>query len=275
MTGMLHRLPDIVIIGAMKAGTTSVFQYLASHPQVSRGKRKEPAFFTNGQYQNGLKWYTDLFPENDKLKIEASTNYTKYPQFGPVAQRMHATLPDAKLIYLVRHPVDRVISQMHHLAISRGRTTDIIGMDRIVNASGDAINISSYFYQLSQFLEYYDLSRISIQRFEDLLADPVHVMHQISRFLEIHTDFYTDHFNFRRHNDVSTSARVKYRKLHFYLYKAHLHLHFPPIHKLFETPIPRPQLTLEAKQYIWDAVQEDLRQFEQLIGRSLQYARPA
>jgi hypothetical protein len=86
----IHRLPDIVIIGAMKAGTTSVFQYLSSHPEVVRGKLKEPAFFTFLNFHKGVAWYESLFPQNDKLKCEASTNYTKYPKYGPVAERMHA-----------------------------------------------------------------------------------------------------------------------------------------------------------------------------------------
>lgn len=273
MNNDAHRLPDFIIIGAMKAGTTSLYEYLVSHPQIDKCKRKEPSFFADTAWHKGIGWYKRLFRDNALLKCEASTSYTKYPAYGEVPQRMHETIPDVKLIYIVRNPVERIHSQLHHMAIMYGKVPAVITAENIAERP-HFIRLSQYHYQLSQFLKYFDLDKIRIVRFEDLLAQPVQVLRELSEFLGIAGDFYNGDYNFTRHNEVSTSARVKYQRLHYYLYKAHVQLHFPPIHKLFETPVPRPQLTLEAKHFIWDAVQEDLRQFEKLIGRSLHYAKP-
>src|SRR4051812_14286994 len=108
-------LPNLIIIGAQKCGTTSLHKYLHCHPEVEMSKPKELDFFaeksTKSTWFKGSEWYKSCFPQSDaKIYGESSPSYTGYPIFKNVPARMHGLIPDAKLIYLVRDPIQRVVS---------------------------------------------------------------------------------------------------------------------------------------------------------------------
>lgn len=122
-------LPDFIIIGAQKGGTTSLFHYLAQHPQILRSKRKEVHYFDGGlnprvdRYAKGLDWYRTQFPprpaSGGHKVFEASPFYLFSP---PAPARIAEVLPNAKLITVLRDPVDRAISHYFH-AVRRGNET--------------------------------------------------------------------------------------------------------------------------------------------------------
>src|SRR5687767_7137091 len=111
------------IIGAMKAGTTSLFKYLAGHPQLCPSSRKEPRVFRDaGDPDRQRAAMLALFDGrcDEPWCFEASTAYTKYPLFRGVPRRVQAVVPEARFVYLVRNPVERVWSQYVH-NLSHGR----------------------------------------------------------------------------------------------------------------------------------------------------------
>lgn len=105
-------LPGFVIIGVMKGGTSALFYYLRDHPQVRLAAHKEPHYFDR-HFDRGIEWYKSYFPSRKPGLIsgEASPYYIFYP-LAP--ERLHATLPDARLIVLVRNPVSRAYSHYNH-----------------------------------------------------------------------------------------------------------------------------------------------------------------
>lgn len=108
-------LPDYLIIGAQKAGTTSFHALIAEHPQVRGPIRKEIHYF-DLNHTKGDRWYRSFFPRTDAMSPasitgEASPYYLFHPH---CAHRINKTVPDAKLIVLVRDPVDRAVSHYHH-----------------------------------------------------------------------------------------------------------------------------------------------------------------
>src|SRR5207244_732601 len=107
-------LPNFLMIGSMKAGTTSLYEYLRTHPQVFMSERKELDYFTTG-IDRGLDrdWYEGCFERADGARAvgEASTGYTKFPTHRDVAARVAALLPDVRLIYMIRNPIERMRSQ--------------------------------------------------------------------------------------------------------------------------------------------------------------------
>ena len=108
-------LPTFITIGAMKCGTHSLHQYLDLHPEIAMSQRKELNFFlTEAKFAQGLEWYSAQIAGNGTARGESSPNYSKCHMFPGVAERMHATLPDIKLIYLVRDPVERAVSHYVH-----------------------------------------------------------------------------------------------------------------------------------------------------------------
>jgi hypothetical protein len=120
---MFHRattpwrvLPDFLVIGVMKGGTTSFFNYLAKHPQIHPPFRKEIKFF-DIHYLQGLGWYRAHFPARFKMKAGTITGEaTPYYIFHPTApNRIAEVLPNVKLIALLRNPVDRAYSHYNHM----------------------------------------------------------------------------------------------------------------------------------------------------------------
>jgi hypothetical protein len=111
-------LPTFIVIGAMKAGTTSLYHYLRHHEQVFMPKVKELDFFVEEMnWPRGIHWYTQQFAGAAAGVLasgEASTSYSKYPQHAGVPERMAATVPDVKLLYVVRDPIARIRSHYRH-----------------------------------------------------------------------------------------------------------------------------------------------------------------
>ncbi len=113
-TSAVGRMPDFLVIGAAKAGTTTLWQYLDAQPGVFMARPKEPEYFA-GHYDRGERWYRSLFADAaaDQVCGEASTNYscgTPRADLDTIVDRIGRDLPGARLIYLVRHPVDRAYS---------------------------------------------------------------------------------------------------------------------------------------------------------------------
>jgi len=111
-TSRVRPLPDFLIVGAQKAGTTALYAYLRWHPGVTGPAWKEVSYFDR-HYSRGVHWYRGHFPlrPGDRLVGEASPGYL----FHPLApERVRATVSDAKLIALLRDPVDRALSHYHH-----------------------------------------------------------------------------------------------------------------------------------------------------------------
>jgi len=101
-------LPDFIIIGTQKGGTTSLFYYLYQHPELNLSYKKEIYFF-NLYFEKGLSWYKSHFPLriNSKITGEATPSYLFHPK---AARRAKSILPDVKLIVLLRNPIDRAYS---------------------------------------------------------------------------------------------------------------------------------------------------------------------
>src|SRR5690606_18597197 len=127
---MTLRLPDFLIIGAQKAGTTTLFRDLETHPQIAFSYHKEPHSLCYDQVltPRGQRRYSDYFVHIKPGQIcgEASTGYTRFPQFQGVAERALRVLgPDLRLIYIVRNPVDRVVSHHHHSVSEKGMPASV------------------------------------------------------------------------------------------------------------------------------------------------------
>ena len=177
------------IIGAMKAGTTSLYKYLAGHPQLYASPRTEPRVFRDPADPASLRTaFLDLFAGhgNEPWCFEGSTAYTKYPRFPGVPQRLRSVVPDARFVYLVRNPVERTWSQyVHNLA--HGRETRPFA--RALVTSPQYLDISRYHLQLQQYCEVFPRDRILVQVFEDMVRDPLATVRAVCGFLGIDTSY--------------------------------------------------------------------------------------
>ncbi len=184
------RKPDFIIIGSMKAGTTTLYQHLTAHPQVFRCRYKEPQFFSRDNvYQRGFDWYESIFADaqDDQICGEASTCYTRWPHFGNVAERIHAYAPNVKLIYLMRHPVERAYS--HYKYDMEGRFLSgekpIISFEDALEEKSLIINASNYMMQIQQYIKYFSRDQLLLLTFDDLRDYREHVVNSTFAFIGV------------------------------------------------------------------------------------------
>ncbi|HEV2776907.1 MAG TPA: sulfotransferase [Solirubrobacteraceae bacterium] len=183
------RLPDFLIIGAAKAGTTSLHYYLSQHPQVSMSSPKETNFFTRDDYVDALDWYMSCFPGEPGVRGEASPHYSNFPHHRDVPERIAALMPDVKLIYLVRDPIERAESHYFHKYFNRTESRSIDDAFAQVDCGHVYITSSKYGMQLERYLEYFPMSQIMMVDNRDLKHARESTMRSVFSFLDVDPSF--------------------------------------------------------------------------------------
>lgn len=158
-------LPTFLVIGAMRAGTTTLYRLLRSHPDVFMPETKEPNYF-GGNWERGREWYEKNFDRagNARARGEASTGYSHAVAHPHAVDRIADTIPHVRLVYLLRHPIERIISQYHYATINRSIETDI---DRAALSQG-FLTRSMYAFQIDRYLERFDRKQLLILMTDEL-----------------------------------------------------------------------------------------------------------
>ncbi len=267
---------DFIIIGAQKAGTTSLAAQLSDHPGICFCRVKEPSYFNRaGDWEAGLREYHQLYlPEDGQICGEASTMYTSLPQWQDTHSRLYAYNPELKLIYIMRQPVDRVISNYSHRLV-RG----LVKAPPEVAIFEDPafINRSRYKFQITPYLELFDRERVLLLVFEEYAADQHRSLQTIAEFLGVSNDDFKGVTTARRHRSVG-DWYWKYetvRKLvRSNAFQAPRSLMPTSIRKAVRRRLSnrldeQPYFSPNLRHKIWQLVEDDVREIEQLMGRRL------
>lgn len=161
-------LPNFLVIGALKGGTTSLYEYLRAHPDVFMSEPKELRFFVEQHnWGEGLAWYERHFDAagNATAVGEASPAYTIRTSFPGVPARIGGVIPRAKLIYVMRHPIDRMKSHYLQRLIDGTETRPA---ERAFLEDLDYLHTSRYAFQLEEYLERFPREQILLLVSEDL-----------------------------------------------------------------------------------------------------------
>jgi hypothetical protein len=175
--------PDFIIIGAMKSATSTLHVQLAHQPGFWMSEPKEPNFFSDDDvWAKGLEWYCSLFQgaASSDLRGESSTHYTKLPDYPDTLARMREHVPDAKLIYIMRHPIDRLVSHYMHAWLEASMEGDI---NQAVERYPQLVNYGCYAMQLRPFLEPYGPDNVLPVFFERLTRHPQEELERVCAFL--------------------------------------------------------------------------------------------
>jgi hypothetical protein len=212
-TSPLRDLPDFVVIGVQKGGTTSLHHYLAQHPHVTMGMSRKEQHFFDTHYHRGLLWYRTDFPlrmlnnfrhnKNGTHRVigEGTPNYIFHPR---VPERMASILPEAKLIVILRNPAERAISHyfhnmrhgFEHLALDEALSKESERLEgernRMMSDEGyrstsylrhSYLSRGRYAEQLEQWLQYYPRKQFLLVCSEDLFRAPQETIDQVFAFL--------------------------------------------------------------------------------------------
>ncbi|MGI9318797.1 MAG: sulfotransferase family protein [bacterium] len=196
---------DFVIIGAMKAGSTSLFEFLAEHPAVIVPSSKEPHYFSMRYYLPSL-YYRSLFSSRASGQIcgEASTSYSNVNRFPLCPERIAKDAPNARIIYMIRDPIDRILSNLRHLQL-RGYDT---GIDSQAVRDPSLWNKSRYRDTIEAYLEFLPRARLFVADLRDLQKDD-EWLRRIVSFLELDPQHY-DKFELPQSN-VSSQRNIRSR----------------------------------------------------------------
>lgn len=182
-------IPNLFVVGAMKSGTTTICSYLAEHPDIFICDPKEPMHFAaEVPWQKGNSEYLRLYEGagNVRYLVDGSTNYTKRPIYDGVAKRIHDFNPDSKIVYFMRDPVERFVSEYRHVAAS-GREMDS-PRAAIAKRSTYLVN-SHYAYQIRPYLDLFGETQVFIETFETLRDRPLETCRRIFQWLGIDDEF--------------------------------------------------------------------------------------
>jgi hypothetical protein len=202
-------LPNLIVIGAQKCGTSVLHYYLSLHPEVSMSKPKELNFFIEERnWPRGVDWYKRHFDANAHVRGEASPNYTAFPQHQGVPERMHSVVPDAKLIYFIRDPLERIAAHwVHNYAKRREKGTLA---ETLVHPNTSYVTRSLYAMQLERFLKYYSSDQILVMQQSELRYDRMASLRRVFEFVGVDPDFNHPRFEQERHQ---TSGKTRATRL--------------------------------------------------------------
>jgi hypothetical protein len=177
-------LPTFFIVGAPKSGTTSLHAYLAEHPGIAMTTVKECMLFAAPQWRDRLAGYAELFPREAPVRGESSTAYSSYPYAPEVPDRVAQTVPDARIVYVVREPVERVLA---HYAQNVWDELPVRPFDELMDDLEDPMNMpvwcSRYATQLERWRRVVPGERILVLDQADLLSDRVATIQRVCAFL--------------------------------------------------------------------------------------------
>jgi Sulfotransferase family len=290
------KMPNFLIIGVEKAGTTALYHYLQQHPQIYMSPVKEPAFFLfDGEepdergpghlptsHITNIDDYRGLFRgvSSETAIGEASPAYIYNPR---APERIQYYIPDAKLIAILRNPVERAYSNfLHSKSLGREPLTDFTQAlqeeeARIQDGWGGLWHYKRkgfYYEQLMRYLDRFDKDQIRVYLQEDLSNNPTEVLQDIFMFLDVESSFVPD---------VSTRYNLSGVPKNKALHTLVTTLNRPLLKKVLPAQVVRrlrepvrkrilakpPQLPLEARRQLIEAYREDILKLQDLIGRDL------
>ena len=202
LSSPLRGLPGFLIIGAQRSGTSSLYAYVTRHPGIAAAANKEVHYF-DWSYTRGTSWYRSFFPlqRMSRLSGEATPNYLYHPL---VPERAAALLPAARLIAVLRDPVDRAYSHYHHEIRSGRRGVPFAEcvereMQRLEHESelvqtaraGREMGLADrpllarglYARQVERWLRFFPRERLFVCSAERLYRDPATVVAEVVAFL--------------------------------------------------------------------------------------------
>jgi hypothetical protein len=262
---------DFLLIGSAKSATTSLSNGLSQHPDICFSDPKEPQFFSTVNWRDHLESYHALFNEkNAKLYGEGSTNYSKFPHYNKnIHQDIFDYNPNMKIIYMMRHPIDRIVSHYIH-SFNRGHES-IDDINTALTSNNHYLDTARYAMQIEPFISRFGRQNVLLLFFEDFVSKPQDVLDSAFNFLGVepmsiqkkaldsNKSFNRSVIHHKYDNPKTTIDKLRKVVL---IVKNYFSRDF-----INETP----NLSSETKTYILNSVKDDITEIERLTNRNLSH----
>ena len=274
---MTQPIPNVIIIGAAKAGTTSLHTYLDLHPQASMSDPKELMFFERERSEAELERYLQHFDPEAEVTGESSPSYAQYPRLIGVPERIRRLNPSVRLIYLVRDPVPRGVAHWAQMvaygAEGRGFADAFTDLEPRANLY---VCASSFGTQLEYYLRWFDDEQVMVIDQHDLRNRRRDVLRDVFTFLGIDSGFWSPAFE-REFNPRAEQRRPSglWHSLRESPLRA-AYLRLPPgvrsrlrrpVTRAMSRPVSRPELSPETRSRLEEALAPEVARLRELTGR--------
>lgn len=260
-------LPNFFVIGAAKAGTTSLHQYLATHPQIAMTSVKEPMCYAGPNWREQVRNYATLFPRQAPLRGEASTAYSAFPWEPEIVDRVHATVPDARMVYLVRDPIARTLA---HYAQNVWDDKPVRPFDQLMRDLDDPMNMpvwcSRYATQLERWTDRFGTDRVLVVDTRALHNDRSATVRSVLAFLGADTEVDTSAWQ-RKHN-TGQEHRVVRRSFRRLGPVGATARRLRILEPLLTRPVRTPELTAGQRHRLEDVLAPEASRLRELTGQS-------
>jgi hypothetical protein len=281
-------LPNLIVIGGLKCGTTSLHHYLNLHPEIAMSRPKELNFFVAElNWDLGPDWYASHFPADAPVRGESSPHYTNLPRFTGVAERMGTLLgDDLRVIYMVRDPIDRMLSHYLH---NVGGGYETRPLERALDDPDNAyVARSRYAMQLEPYLRELGAERIAIVSREELKHERVATMRRLFELCGVDPSFRSEQFEREWETGSAKSGRgfrLMDRAVRLPGLRA-LDRNFDRlpeslrwlVERVIHDPqagdAPKPELPGELRERVVEFVRGDVTRLEEISGRSFGWLGP-
>ena len=216
--------PDFIILGTQKGGTSSLYSYIAQHPQVLPSVKKEIEFWS-WKFDKGIDWYLSHFPSlpegENFITGEACPGYL---DFKTAPERLHSAFPDVKLIIILRNPVDRAVSHYHHwvrrnqenLSFEEAidfKLAKIEQTQSLWNKHGNYMCRGAYIEFIKKWMSIFPKEQFLILKSEDFYSNPEKVLTQVFNFLGLPDYKLKEYkkYNSGSYSDIRESTRKRLR----------------------------------------------------------------
>lgn len=268
----MGRFPNLLVIGAMKSGTTSMHDYLNKHPDVFMSEPKEIHYYAT-ESKLTKKEYLAHFQSGTKYVGTSPQSYTKCHNkfYQNIPEQIYKDTPHVKLIYIVRDPIDRYKSH-----VLESYHCDPIQDIKYSQESGNYWKCSMYGMQIKAYLEFFDLSQIHILSLEDLQEKPLEEMNKLFDFLGI--DRMKESLLFQtKKNTAETKNIPRVIKGHF-LYRIGMRISGSITNRIaerlairfFKGQLEKPQLNSVELNELKGYLIEDINEFRRITGKNFE-----
>jgi len=201
-------LPNLLIIGAAKSGTTALHRYLALHPEVCMSEPKELKLFNRDDWRDALGWYRSHCAAEAPVRGESSPTYSMDPWLPGVPARIREVAPGAKLVYVVRDPVERLVAQwvemVHVWREDRPLAEALADYD---SPGHPLVMPSRYMHQLDRYREHFPDAQILVVDHGELRGVRAATLRAVLEFLGVDPSFTTPDFD-AEHNTREGKRRA-------------------------------------------------------------------
>ena len=263
------RLPNLIVIGAAKCGTSALHNYLAAHPEIGMSHHKEVMFFgSSWANEGGLPHYAAHFSGDRPVRGESSPIYTMFPFVPRVPEQMARWLEDPRFIYVVGEPVDRVAAHWAEQYIhGRERRSLAEVIDDMDDPANPYVCASRYGSQLERYLSFFTPDRILVIEQRELREARRETLRRAFGFAGVDPHFECAKFEME-HNAATT--KIKLNRLGLQLGRTRAKgLAEGPLRRVLGTPFERPEIEPKRRRRLEDSLRPDIERFRELTRLTL------